>query len=178
MSEAQYHLVVNHFPLVLLIVSIFVWFYYVYTKNEIILKIAQMIILSACITAGLSMFTGDYAEEVIKMWPGIEKKAIHMHEERAEVAMGFMWALFAITLADVVLRAKKMKPEWSPWLQRLSLLLLGVLVALFVQVGHLGGLIRHQELDHQPPVKTIAPTESAAPASPGQESTSAEIDTE
>ncbi len=95
-----------------------------------------------------AMATGEEAEEVMEQW-GMSHRAIHEHEELAEVA--HFSALGVAVLAVLVFfveRKKKTEIKAFPFIAMIGLV--GVLVTMSI-AAHEGGKLSHPELYQTPP---------------------------
>lgn len=144
MNDAHIHLVVNHLPIVGLLIGILVLSVgFLIKKLEVKLTGLGVFIFSA-LTSIVAFYTGEGAEEVIENMPGISETLIHRHEEHAETFFIAVLILGAISLITFILTLVKSK--FSNLLMILCLVLaLGSLV-LAKNVGTSGGEIRHPEI--------------------------------
>ncbi|MEY2764516.1 MAG: hypothetical protein RLZZ205_940 [Bacteroidota bacterium] len=95
-----------------------------------------------------AMATGEEAEEVMEQW-GMSHRAIHEHEELAEVA--HFSALGVAVLAIIVFfieRKKQIQIKAFPFIAMMGLV--GVLVTMSI-AAHEGGKLSHPELYQTPP---------------------------
>lgn len=87
MTATHLHLMLNHFPVLGILIGLILLIFGFFLKAEILQK-ASLIILVIC---GLSSIvvekTGENAEHVVEEYPGVSHDQIHEHEELAETAM-------------------------------------------------------------------------------------------
>ncbi|MBP4138807.1 DUF2231 domain-containing protein [Flavobacterium geliluteum] len=144
MNEAHYHLVLNHFPIILPIVGLMVIIGGFIVKSEIIKRTAYCIFIFGALAAFAAMATGEGAEEVVEHMDGISKSIIHEHEEKAEL----------LALLSYVLGIISVLALWSNWKRKSysNYVAYAVIVCSFIvlffaqQTGTTGGEIRHSEI--------------------------------
>lgn len=171
MNTAHAHLVVNHFPIVGLILGILVMLIGVLAKSTITRRVALFLFFIAGITAMISVSTGEGAEEIVEQLSekntfGIDcpdaitatvEKAnethflIHEHEEKAEELMPIMWGLMVLSLIALFLEFKKKSMAFTA---SIIVLLIAVIAVYFAkEVGTSGGEISHPEIRKEFKVK-------------------------
>lgn len=103
-----------------------------------------MLIAAAVFTAPVFL-TGEGTEELVEHLPGVNEGAIERHEDMAKISMIIIAVTGVIALGALLLRKK----------ERLAKILFGISLVLSVasfgtmaQTAHLGGLIRHAELQN------------------------------
>ncbi len=167
MNGAHSHLLINHFPIIGLILGVLVMLIGVLAKSTITRRVALFLFLIAGITALPSFKTGENAEHYLMdstktgscgsgtgsctCAPGMAEKAKHEmheyieeHEESAETFMPFMWGIIVLSAIALFLEWKK---KSMAFLASVVVLLLGVFAIYFAkQVGTTGGEIMHQEI--------------------------------
>lgn len=164
MNSAHSHLIINHFPIIGLILGILVLLIGILAKSSVTRRVGLFLFLIAGVTAIPSFTTGEGAEEVIEhmaeskgcganctcspeSMASMEKQAhhlIHEHEEKAETLMPFMWGIIALSLIALFLEWKK---KSMALIASIVVLLVGVLAAYFArEVGTSGGEISHPEI--------------------------------
>ncbi len=144
MNDAHYHLIVNHLPIVGLLIGILVLIAgLVFNKAEVKLTALGIFIFSA-ITSIAAFYTGEGAEEVVENLEGISETLIHTHEEYAETFYTLSLILGGLSLLTFILELKKMK--FTKYLMILCLLIALVDGVLATYVGSSGGEIRHSEI--------------------------------
>ncbi|HET9239908.1 MAG TPA: hypothetical protein VFO10_21785 [Oligoflexus sp.] len=153
-NGAQFHMLVNHLPVVGFIGIVLALLVTLKVKSPDVRRFVLMATVLVGLTALPSLWTGEPAEEVIEDLPGISKKLIHEHEELAEKAT--ILAVFTAGVAALALVLQRRRPETMdksiPAVFVFSLATAG----LMGWVAHEGGLIRHPEIN---------PDAAATPAS-------------
>lgn len=144
MNDAHLHLVVNHFPIIGLILGLGILITGMILKNISVINTAYVLFVVAAIFAAFSMGTGEGAEEMVEDMPSIGKEIIHEHEEMAEKLAIALYVLGIISLAGFYLNIKQ---RTNAKLVSYLAVTIGI-VAVFLgqQTGTTGGEIRHTEI--------------------------------
>lgn len=144
MDAAHFHLIVNHFPLVLLFVGLILLAAGMTFKKFPFTHAAYVVLILAGLFAVPTFLSGEPAEDILEKTPGFSKTLVHDHEEAAEVTLVIVIATSVLALGALILSlTKKLEPK----ILKLLLLVLG-LVALITtgRTNNLGGKIAHPEL--------------------------------
>lgn len=148
MNEFHQHLLINHFPIVGIILASLVLFVGLIIRSDLVKQVAfGLFILSAILTLPANK-TGEDAEHAISKADGLDEILIEKHEEMAE--FGFWSSLITgmLSIAAFYLSYKGNDLR--------GVLAFVVLVASFVaiyfmwQTGLSGGKIRHPEITETP----------------------------
>jgi uncharacterized membrane protein len=144
MNDAHFHLVFNHFPIIVPIVGMLILIVGFFVDSDVVKRTAFGVFIFGVIMTFPAMFTGEGAEEVAEKLPGITHDIIHEHEEKAEVfaILSYILGLLSIGALWANLKQKSFANILS-----IAVLLLG-LVGFYLgrQVGTSGGEIRHTEI--------------------------------
>ena len=144
MNQAHLHMVVNHFPIIGIIIGMIVLGVGIATKSVLSKRIGGLILIGSSLFTFPSFETGEGAEEIVENLPGVSENLIEKHEELAEQFMGFVWAIILIGVLSL-LSEWKMK-KFTNWLY-ISLFVTSIFATYFAkQVGTSGGEIRHTEI--------------------------------
>jgi uncharacterized membrane protein len=144
MNAAHQHLLINHFPIVALILGILVLLVGILSKSSATRKVGLLIFFLAGVTAMMADSTGEGAEEIFEHLPGADHELIERHEEKAEALMPFMLGIIALSLIALLLEWKK---KSMAVIASVTVLLIGMLAAYFArEVGNTGGEIAHPEI--------------------------------
>ncbi len=144
-NGAQFHLLVNHLPVIGFLGMVLALAFAMITKS---LDIKRFVLIATAIV-GLSAlapyFTGEEAEEVIEHLPGVSKDLIHEHEELAEKAtiLAVLTALAAAFAFGLHFKRPDSLKASIPAVFLLSLVTSGLMGA----AAHEGGKIRHPEIN-------------------------------
>ena len=144
MNDAHFHLVFNHFPIIVPIVGMLILIVGFFVDSDVVKRTAFGVFIFGAIMTFPAMFTGEGAEEVAEKLPGVTHDIIHEHEEKAEVfaILSYILGLLSIGALWANLKQKSFANILS-----IAVLLLG-LVGFYLgrQVGTSGGEIRHTEI--------------------------------
>jgi len=147
MTAGHMHLILNHFPIVGLIVGLGVLAYGMFSKSLDIKKVGLGVIVVMALIAIPAYLTGEEAEELVEHLPGISDHDIHEHEELAEKAVIMMAILGSMALFALYAFWKKMKVAKT--MTMITLVFGLITFGVFAKVGNLGGKIRHTELSDE-----------------------------
>jgi uncharacterized membrane protein len=144
MNGAHFHLAFNHLPIIFPIVGLIVLAGGFIFKSEVIKRVAFFIFIFGALFTIPAFGSGEGAEEVIENLPGIDKKFILAHEEKAE--------LFAIL--SYLLGAFSLFALWANWKKKAFSNIIAIVLFVFAIVsiyfakvtGTSGGEIRHTEI--------------------------------
>jgi len=144
MTDAHYHLVVNHFPIIGTIFGFGILLAGIFFKNNTVKNVSYVLFIVSAVFAALSMATGEDAEHVVKNMPDIGKQIIHTHEEIAEKLALVLYVLGVVSLLGLYTNLKNHSK--ASLISFLALVIAAVGVFLAQQVGTSGGEIRHTEI--------------------------------
>lgn len=119
-----------------------------FRKSDAVQHVALAIWFFMAIINLVVMKSGEESEERVEKWQGVNRSALHEHEEAAESANYVMIALGLLSAAAVFVR--KNHAHYRR-LRVVTLLLSVVVMSAMFRIGSLGGKIRHTELDGNPP---------------------------
>ena len=144
MNDAHLHMVVNHFPIIGIILGLGILIIGFLLKNSTVANTAYGIFIVAAIFAAVSMGTGDGAEDMVKDFPNIGKNIIHEHEEIAEKLALVLYFLGVISLVGIYVNIKNHYKATLISIIAIAVAIVGVFFAQ--QTGTTGGEIRHTEI--------------------------------
>lgn len=147
MNDAHLHMVVNHFPIIGIILGFIVLVGGIVLKNKTIQNTAYFLFIIGAIATVVSMTSGEGAEEIVEEMPEIGHKIIHEHEEIAEKLALILYALGLISILGWYMNVKEnAKAKWFT-IAALVLSIAGVLLGK--ATGTSGGEIRHSEIRNE-----------------------------
>ena len=146
MNNVQIHLALTHVPVILSITGLAILIVSFFIKNNTITRTAYIMLLVAGIMALPVYFSGEGTEEVIESLPGISEPAIEEHEEVAQFAIISIGAAGLMALIALITQGWK---KAALGFQIIVLILSVVSAGFLFQTAHLGGLIRHTELQKE-----------------------------
>lgn len=149
MNAAQIHLALNHVPLFLSILGAAILVLGMIKKNESFKSLSLYLLVAAAIFTAPVFLTGEGTEELVERLPGVNEAGIEEHEEMAKISLIVIIVTGVVALAGLLLKKNA---------RAARLILVAVMVLSLVSFGtmaqtaHLGGLIRHSELNNGPTV--------------------------
>ncbi|MFA5297676.1 MAG: hypothetical protein WC389_05645 [Lutibacter sp.] len=144
MNGAHFHLVVNHFPLVGVLIGLGVLITGFILKNSGVKITALGIFIFSALVSFAAFYSGEGAEEIVEEIPGISETLINNHEESAELFFTVILILGAISLITLFLEVRKLKFAKFGFILVMVLSLISGVLAKYV--GTSGGEIRHSEI--------------------------------
>jgi hypothetical protein len=144
MNAAHQHLLINHFPIIALILGVLVMLIGILAKSSVTRRVALLLFLVAGTTSLVSDSTGEGAEEIVEHLPTANHDLIHEHEEHAEAMMPFMWGIMLLSVIALFLEWKQ---KSMAMIASITVLLVGMIATYFArEVGNSGGEIAHPEI--------------------------------
>jgi uncharacterized membrane protein len=145
MNAAQIHLALNHAPLFLSIIGGGLLILGMIKKNESYKGLSLYLLVAAALLTAPVFLTGEGTEELVEHLPGVNESAIEKHEDMAKISLIIIIITGAVALLGIVIKK-------STGLAKLVftgafLLSLASFVTM-AQTAHLGGLIRHSEIQN------------------------------
>ena len=107
MNDAHLHMVVNHFPIIGIILGFGVLIAGMLLKNNSVKNTAYSLFIVGAFFALASMATGEGAEEMVEDMPSVGKQIIHEHEEMAEKLAIVLYLLGLVSIAGLYTNIKK-----------------------------------------------------------------------
>lgn len=144
MNNAHFHLVVNHLPIVGLLIGTLILIAGLLLKQRDVKLTALGVFVFTAITSVVAFYTGEGAEEVVENIAGISETLIHTHEEYAESFLSLTLITGGLALLTFLVEFKKAR--LSKYLFAILLLVSISDLVLAKYVGTSGGEIRHSEI--------------------------------
>lgn len=147
MNDAHLHLLVNHFPIIGLIIGTVVLLFGIILKSVVTRKVALAILFFAALFSIPSFSSGEGAEEVIEHSPAMNELVdhlIHEHEEKAETFMIFAWSIMLLSLVSLFGEWKA--KSFAKYLSITTLIVAFIACFFAKEVGTSGGEIAHPEI--------------------------------
>ena len=143
MDWAYFHIVINHFPIVGVIIGSMLLVAGIIFKNPGVKLSGLGTIVFAMFTSILAYQTGDPAEGALKGIPEVTESFINRHEDIATIGMYLM--IPAGLMAALSIYSIWKKERSVHFLIIITLILSLICSGVLVYVGHTGGQIRHSE---------------------------------
>ncbi|GFZ79533.1 hypothetical protein GCM10011531_06700 [Aquaticitalea lipolytica] len=144
MNDAHFHLVVNHLPIVGVLIGFLVLLAGFVIKKPQVKNTALGIFIFSALTAIVAFLTGEGAEEIVENLPGISETLIHKHEEFAELFLTVMLILGSVSLITLFFEYKKLPFSKYGFIAVLLLSMTSIVISK--NVGTSGGEITHIEI--------------------------------
>jgi len=144
MNSAHLHLVVNHFPIIGLIIGFIILLIGLIIRSSVSKRVGLFTLLGSIVAVFPSFKTGEGAEETAEHLPGVKESLIERHEEIAEQFMVFAWIIIPLILVGLYADWKQKK--FLPLLHYVIAIVSLVAIIFAKQVGTTGGEIRHTEI--------------------------------
>ncbi|MHA3773429.1 DUF2231 domain-containing protein [Verrucomicrobiota bacterium sgz303538] len=144
MNAAYFHLVLNHLPINGVFFGVVIVLAGRIFKSETTQRVGLWMLVAAAVFAIPVYISGEPAEEIVEMLPGVSGPFIEHHQESAAFALAGALAV-GLLGAVMLFLMRGAKPIASAWW--LAVILLGVVTSGFlVRTAFLGGKIRHTEI--------------------------------
>ncbi len=143
MNAAHLHLIVNHIPVIGMLIAVVFFIVSLFSSKDILIKASLWMIFFVALSAVPAYLTGDPAHEYLEHTPGLRHDLIHEHEDAAEVA--FVAAIILGLLALLGLVGYRQRRRLSRLYLFIVLLAGLVVLALMAGAANQGGKIRHPE---------------------------------
>ena len=143
MNWAYVHVIINHFPIVGVIIGTVILIAGMVFKNEGIKISGLGTIVFAALMAVVTDLTGDPAKEAVKGLPDVVQSLVNKHEDIASIALFLIipaGLMAALTLYSIWKKEKSVN-----FLLIITLVLSLVSCGAMTYVGRTGGQIRHTE---------------------------------
>jgi len=158
MNGAFLHLAVNHIPVIGVPIAFLLMAYGMARKSSDVIRASLGLLVIMALAAVVAWRTGGPAAHIARDIPGITREDIHEHAEAGEHATVGGGVLGVLAIAGLWFMKR---PEGAPKVL-LGLILIGSLFMSmwFGWVAHLGGVVRHPEIESgyqpSPPAAPLA----------------------
>jgi len=145
MNTAHWHLMLNHFPMIGIIIGVLILVAgYLLKKNSIVKQVALGVFVFSALTAIPAYLTGEGAEEAVENVAGISESTIEEHEEMGKTFAILVGVLGVLALIALIAERKKSKASGILYT---LVFILAVITSIYAkQLGTSGGDIRHTEI--------------------------------
>lgn len=145
MNAAQIHLALNHVPLLLSITGGGILIWGMIKKNESLKLLSLYLLIATALFAAPVFLTGEGTEELVEEIAGVNEAGIERHEEMAKISLIVIIVTGVVALAGLIIKKSGTVTKLFLF-AALFLSLAGF--GTMAQTAHLGGLIRHSELNN------------------------------
>ena len=157
MSLTHLHLILNHFPVIGMVIGIGLLAYAMFSRSSDLGKASLGLFVALGAISILVYLTGEPAEGAIERLPGFSESITEEHEEIALVATVALAAFGALSLGALALFRKKQLPRWVTLASFALSLVAGGLMGY---TALLGGQVRHTEIRTGAPVTQVESQEN------------------
>lgn len=161
MDAAQIHLALTHLPVFGYVLFTPLFLFAVWKKKDDLIRISAVFFVVLSIAAIVVFNSGEGAEEILEQTIDVGHDVIHEHEESGEKSF---WLLSISGLAAALVLALRIGTTKVNHYR--LLLVMGVLLIATslssVYTAHLGGQIRHPEMEFKGAADTNNPNEDVA----------------
>ncbi|MBI1223287.1 MAG: hypothetical protein GC180_11840 [Bacteroidetes bacterium] len=147
MNAAFLHLSLTHFPIIGFVLFSPLFLFAVWKKKQSWIQLFSVVLVGLTLVSIIVFNTGEGAEDILKETTKIPHKVIHEHEEAAEFTFWLFCISGFIAALVLALRVKVENARQRTLLFVYSILLLVTSVAA-LRTAHLGGEIRHPEMEY------------------------------
>lgn len=144
MNQAHYHLVVNHLPIVGLLIGTITLIISILLKKSQVKLTALAILIFSALSSIAAFYTGEGAEEIAEEISTVSETIIHQHEENAELFCTLILIVGGLSVISFIAELKK-----SKYSHYLILIVLALAISsgyLAINTANSGGEIRHTEI--------------------------------
>ncbi len=143
MNGVHIHLLLNHVPVIGIVIGAVVLALGVWRRNDSWTRLALGLFVVVALASLATMLTGEGAEEAVERLPGVTDAIIEPHEDAAKLASIAAYLLGAVSLASLIwVRGRVLPRALTVTVVPLVLLVTG----LMAYTANLGGQIRHTEI--------------------------------
>jgi len=144
MNAAQVHLMLNHVPVIGVILATLLLAVGLGMRSRDVVRVTFGLFVVLALSGVVVYLTGEPVEEMVEDQPGVEHETLEAHEEfslPATIALGI------VGLVSLVGLIRSWRAERVPRGLAIATFVLAIIASgMMGWTAHLGGLIRHEEL--------------------------------
>lgn len=145
MDLAHLHLILNHVPVIGLVIGFFVLAWGVLRKYDDVGNIGLVTLFVTSLVAIPVYLTGEPAEDIVENLPGVSEQVIELHEDAAMYSL--VLCIVVGVLALVALAARRFMSDAIAMIATFAVLVFTLLAgASIAYTANLGGQVRHTEI--------------------------------
>ena len=145
MGLVHLHLILNHVPVIGVVLGLFVLLTAVLARSKPIAAVGLGLLIISGMVAIPVYLTGESAEELIEGLPGVSEAVIGTHESAAAVSLALAMVTGLLATGTLLLLRSRLVRAQS-YLVMASLLFSFITSISMIQTANLGGQIRHTEI--------------------------------
>ena len=142
-NAAHFHLMINHFPIILPFIGIILLILAILFKSESVKRASYFIFIFSAVSTVFAMNSGEGAEEIVEEL-GRSHKYIHEHEEQAETFALLAYVLGLFSIISLWLNWKK--HPFANLSMYLTIIVCAGTLYFAKATGTSGGEISHEEI--------------------------------
>jgi hypothetical protein len=154
MNTAHWHLMLNHIPLVGMLLAAIIFLIGIIIENTVVRRTAFIIMIFSALMIIPAFLTGEGSEDQVESISGVSGAAIERHEELAEA---YIFAASVTGILAAVAFFASYRIRYQRLMNFVLLAAVGVTLYMAANLANAGGAIRHTEI-----------TNGAAPSSAEQ----------
>jgi len=144
MNAAQIHLMLNHVPVIGVILATLLLVVGILMRSRDVVRVTFGLLVVIALSGVVVYLTGEPVEHMVERLPGVEHDTLEAHEEFSRPAT---IALVIVGLVSLVGLIRYWRAERVPRGFAIVTLVLAIIASgMMGWTAHLGGLIRHEEL--------------------------------
>lgn len=145
MNTAHWHMLLNHLPMVGVVIGTFILaFGYLYKNQPVIKMTALGVFIFSAAFAIPAYLTGEGAEDIAEKLPAVTEGFIEQHEDLGKIFLILAETLGVLSLITLI--SLRWKNKFTPFLFGMVLLIAAGTSIFAKQVGTSGGQVRHTEI--------------------------------
>src|SRR5690242_12415473 len=149
MNLVHLHLLLNHFPVIGVVIVAFLLMAAVFRRSGELAKVSLAMLALVGAVSIVVFFTGEPAQDAVEKLPGISERLIDRHEDAARIATIVTAGIGALALGALLVYRRRALPRL---LTLFALLAALGSTAMLGYAANLGGQIRHTEIQSGSPL--------------------------
>lgn len=144
MNPAHWHLVLNHFPIIGVVIGTLILIGgFIFKNNSVIKQVAAVLFVLCSVSNIAAYFSGENAEDIVEKIPGIYKILIEEHEDMGKIFLAFSLLTGLLSAISIIVEIRTGKGKF---LYTVVLFLALITSGIGIKTGSTGGKIRHSEI--------------------------------
>jgi uncharacterized membrane protein len=145
MDAVHIHLIVNHVPVIVTVLSVMLISWAMYSGSAEVRNIAFIGLIMAALFALVAFQSGENAEDIVENLAWFDHDVLENHEHAAETARWLVILAGLTGIAGLTYFKDADKKGFKIFLW-VTLLVSVISAGYLIYTGYLGGMIRHDEL--------------------------------
>lgn len=145
MDAVHLHLIVNHVPVIVIVLSALVLIWALYSGKAEYRNLAFIGMIIAALFVVVTFQSGENAEDIAEAYSWFDHDVLENHEHAAETARWIVLVTGMFGIAGLTYFKSEDRKGFKPFLM-ITLIVSLTAAAYLIYTGYLGGMIRHDEL--------------------------------